>query len=451
MAAQTPHGNREQWRSGLGFVLATLGAAVGVGNVWRFSYVAGENGGGAFVLVYVLFVAAIGLPLMLAEFALGRAAQRGPEAAFATLAPRGPWRRAGLPGVLVAALILAYYAVVAGWTLRFFAVHLFGEGGAAAALPAAQRLEAFLGSAEPVAWQALVMAACVAVVWGGVQRGIEASTTLLMPLLAVVLLVLAGYALSLPGAAQGLAFIFRPDWAVLAKPGVYLAALGQAFFSLGLACGVMVTYGSYLPHRRSLLRPAAAVVAGDTAFAVVAGVMVFPAVFSFGLDPAAGPALAFVTMPQVFEQMPFGRWFGAAFFGLLAMAALTSAISVLEVVVAFLMDRWGLRRRTAALGAGGAVFVLGLPAALSFGWLGGVRIGGLGELDAMDFLASNVLMPLNGLLVAVFVGWVWARREACRASGLPPALAAAWHAVLRFGAPALIALVLLRSLGLGAG
>lgn len=440
---------REQWRSSLGFVLAALGSAVGVGNVWRFSYVAGEHGGGAFVLVYVLIVAAIGLPLMLAEFALGRAAQRGPEHAFAAVAPRGPWRRAGWPSVAVAALILSYYAVIAGWTLKFFVVYLVGDAAAVAPATAAQRFEAFVHSPEPLAWQAAVMALSVAIVWGGVQRGIEATTTLLMPLLAVVLIVLAGYALSMPGAAQGLAFIFGADWAALARPGVYLAAMGQAFFSLGLACGVMVTYGSYLPRGRTLLGPAAAIVAGDTLFALVAGVMIFPAVFSFGLDPASGPALAFATMPQVFAQMPFGRAFGAAFFGLLAAAALTSAISLLEVVVAFLMDRWRVARPRAALGAGVAIFALGVPAALSFGALGGVRIAGAGVIDAIDFVASNLLMPLNGMLIAVFVGWVWAARDARHASGLTPALARAWHALLRYAAPAVIALVLVRVLGVG--
>jgi len=424
----TPHAPptaREHWRSGLGFVLATLGSAVGIGNVWRFSYVAGEHGGGAFLLVYVVFVAAIGLPLLLAEFALGRSAQRGPEASFATLAPHGPWRHAGWPGVAVAALILAYYAVVSGWTLKFFVAYLIGEVPAAAPAGAAHRFETFLAAAEPIAWQATVMAACVAIVAAGVQRGIEATTTWLMPLLAVVVIVMAGYALSMPGARQGLAFVFAPDWASLTQPGVYLAAMGQVFFSLGLACGVMVTYGGYLPHGRALLRPAVAIAAGDTAFAVVAGVMIFPAVFSFGLDPAAGPALAFITMPQVFAQMPFGRGFAAAFFGLLAVAALTSAISLLEVVVAAMRDRLGWSRRRATLAAGGAIFVLGLPAALSFGVLGGVRVAGMHLLDAMDFVASNVLMPLNGVLVAVFVGWVWSAREARHASTLAPAAARA--------------------------
>ncbi|WP_119292118.1 sodium-dependent transporter [Azohydromonas sediminis] len=443
-SAGGPTDEREHWRSGVGFVLATLGAAVGIGNVWRFSYVAGEHGGGAFLIVYVLFVAAVGLPLMLAEFALGHAAQRGPEAAFAAVAPRRAWRRAGLPGIAVATLILAYYAVIAGWTLKFFVVYLLGGTGLSDASVA---FEAFLASPQPVAWQAAVMAACVAIVGAGVQRGIEAATTWLMPLLALVLVVLAGYSLSLPGARDGLAFVFAPDWNALARADVYLAAMGQAFFSLGLACGVMVTYGGYLPRGRALLRPAVAIVAGDTGFAVVAGVMVFPAVFSFGLDPAAGPALAFVTMPQVFAQMPFGRVFGAAFFGLLAVAALTSAISLLEVVVAFVVDRGRTRRPRAALAAGAAIFVLGLPAALSFGWLGGVRIAGLGVLDAMDFVASNVLMPLNGLLIAAFVGWVWSAHEARRASTLRAPWAGAWHAVLRYGAPGVIALVLLRALG----
>lgn len=440
------HRGREQWRSGTGFVLAALGSAVGIGNVWRFSYVAGEHGGAAFLLVYVLLVAAVGLPLLLAEFALGRATQRGPAQAFAAVAPRRPWRAAGLPGVLTAMLVLAYYAVITGWTLRFFAAYLVGADAGDGATAAA-RFERFLASSEPLAWQVAVLVACVAIVAGGVQRGIEASTRVLMPLLAVVLLLLAGYALSLPGSARGLAFVFAPDWALLATPGIYVAAMGQVFFSLGLACGVLVTYGSYLPPGRALLRPALAVVAGDTAFALVAGLAVFPAVFSFGLDPAVGPALAFVTMPQVFAQMPFGRVFGAAFFGLLAVAALTSAVSLLEVAVAYAMERWHVRRRRAAWAAAALAFVLGVPAALSFGGLGGVRVAGLAVLDAMDFVASNLLMPLNGVLVAVFVGWVWAARDARAATGLARGPARLWHAVVRYGAPALIALVLLRALG----
>lgn len=439
---------REQWSSAAGFVLAALGSAVGIGNVWRFSYVAGENGGGAFVLVYLLLVALIGLPLLLAELSIGRAAQREPIGALAALAGSAKWRFGGLPSVLAALVILAYYAVIAGWTMKYFAGFAAAATGGHAPVTAALYFESFIASPEPLAWQAAIMIATVAIVWFGVGGGIEAAASVMMPLLALILVALAVHGLSLPGAGAGLSFIFRPDWSALANPSVYLAALGQAFFSLGLAMGAMITYGSYVPTSRTLPVPALWIVAGDSLFALIAGLMIFPAVFSFGLDPASGPALAFITMPQVFGQMPGGMAIGAAFFGLLVVAAVGSTVSLLEVVVSFLIERARMRRRPAAVMAGALIFALGVPAALSFGWLGGIRIAGRNILDAMDNFASNLLLPANGILIAVFVGWVWSARDACNASGLGSRLAAGWHVVIRYVAPLLVGVVLLGSIGL---
>lgn len=438
---------REQWASNAGFILATLGCAVGLGNIWRFSYLAGQNGGAAFLLLYLFWVVLICLPLLIAEFAIGRSTQREPTMAFEKLGGRHAWWLAGVPSVLGAFVILAYYPVIAGWALRFFLDYLGGGSEARAGVNPEARFGAFIASWSPLLWQAAIMSIGVAIVSGGIGRGIELANRVLMPLLALLLIGLAGYGLTLPGAGAGLAFVFLPDWSALSDPSVWLAALGQAFFSLSIATGALITYGSYLPRERALPGPALAVALGDTAFAIVAGVMIFPAVFSFGVDPAAGPTLAFVTMPKVFEQMPGGAVAGAAFFGLLVVAAVTSAISLLEVVVAFLVDRFGIGRARAALLASLAGFVVGIPAALGEGPLAWLRISGRSMLDVMDFLASNLILPLNAMLIALFVGWVWRATDAREASDLGPAMARWWRLSLRYLSPLLIGAVLLRSLG----
>jgi len=430
---------REEWSSNTGFVLAALGSAVGLGNVWRFAYVAGENGGGAFLLLYLGAVLLIGLPLLIAEFAVGRHTQRDPVGAFLLLGGTRRRRYAGWPSVIAATAILAYYTVIAGWALKYFALYATGQisgldGGTDA------YFQAFLArDAEVLFWHGTIMAATAAVVALGVARGIERLSKFLMPVFAMLLIGLAGHSLTLDGAARGVAFVFAPDWHAFGEPRVYLAAIGQAFFSLGLGMGVLMTYGSYLPRGRRLILPAAAVAIGDTAFALIAGLMIFPAVFTFGLDPAAGPTLAFITMPDVFAAMPGGSVFGAAFFGLLVIAALTSSVSLLEVPVASVMHHLGWRRGRAAAALGGAIFLLGVPAALSFGLLSEARPFGTAILDLMDQVSSNLLLPLNGLIVAVFVGWAWTAREARHASGLRGATASRlWLWSLRYLVPAVI-------------
>lgn len=434
----------EQWRSQTGFVLAALGAAVGLGNVWRFSYVAGENGGGAFILVYVALVLLVGYPLLLAEFAIGRSAQSESASAYATLAPGSRWRGIGVLGVLAALAILFYYPVVAGWALKYLALFAFDPAEAMRPGVASSRFQSFIaGPLQPLLWMGAVLAMTVAIVWMGIERGIERASAVLMPALAVILLLLAGYGLSLDGAGKALEFLFRPDWEALARPRLYLAALGQAFFSIGLAMGVMVTYASYLPRDRALPGAALAVVAGDTLFAIVAGLVVFPAVFTFGGDPAQGPVLAFVTLPQVFVHMPGGAIFALGFFALLVIAAVTSLVSLLEVPVAWLMRRWRWRRGQASITVGAIAFVAGMPASLGHGLWRDVRIAGLPILEAMDHVASNLLLPVGGILIALFVGWSWQRGEALAGSGLrPAALAVAWRLALRYAVPAMLALVL---------
>ena len=423
---------REQWASRAGFVLATLGCTIGIGNIWRFAYVAGENGGGAFLLVYLVCVLAIALPVMLAEFALGSRTRSDVVAAFSSGRFPRAWRLAGAGLALGSFLILSYYSVVAGWACKYLAGYATGEFQALPRGEAAARFAAFMREpVEPVLWHLLFMAATTAVVAAGVERGIERASRMLMPLLGAVVLLLAGYSLALPGGGKGLAFLFAPDWSALARPQLYLAALGQAFFSLGIGMGVMVTYAGYVREGWQMPRAALLTVVGDTLFVFAAGIAVFPAVFAFGLDPAQGAALAFVTLPQVFSLMPGGGWFAIAFFFLLVAAALTSAVSLLEVVVALGMRRLGLTRAKAGIAAGLAAFAAGVPAALDG------RV-----LEAIDRFTGGVLLPLGGIAVALFVGWFMPKQAALEGSGLHAgALARAWLFAVRVLAPAAIALM----------
>lgn len=439
---------REQWGSSAGFIVATIGAAVGLGNIWRFAYVTGENGGGAFLLLYLGCVALIGLPLMMAELALGRRAGADAVTAFDTCGRASIWRHAGWIGVIAAALILSYYAVIAGWALRY----VFGAatGGLWQAGPAgyAAYFEGFIGhGVEPILWQATMLAAAGLVVSAGIKGGIERLNRWLMPVLAVIVVMLAAFAMTLPGGMRGVAFVLSPDWSVLARPAVYLNALGQAFFSLGVGMAVFITYASYLDRRTSIPRAAVAVAAGDTAFAIVAGLAIFPAVFAFGGDPAAGPRLAFVTLPQVFAHMPAGTIIGLVFFLLLAAAALTSMMSLLEVPVSVLVERTGLPRAGAVVIVTVAVFLAGLPSALSYGVLQHWTLGGLPLLDWVDQATSNITLPLGGLAVAIFVGWRIAPRAALADADLAQGRTGwIWLWLLRIVVPVTILLILLRSL-----
>lgn len=443
-----PAGNmQEQWGSRRGFVLATIGAAVGLGNIWRFSYVAGQNGGAAFLFIYLICVLLIGLPLVIAELSLGRRGQGDALAAFERADDGGPWRHLGWIGVAGAVLILSYYAVIAGWALKYFAGAATGNLWSTAEVGFGGYFSAFIAdTGEPVGWQAAMLIATMFVVAGGVQNGIERINRWLMPVLILIIAALAAYALYLPNAGDGLRFLFEPDWSVLGDPAVYVAALGQAFFSLGIGMAVFVTYGAYMPRSYSLPSLAATIVAGDVLFAIVAGLAIFPAVFAFGIDPAAGPELAFITLPQIFLAMPGGRMVGAVFFLLLSAAAFTSMVALLEVPVALAVRRLKLRRWSATATVGAIIFVAGLPSAMSFGLLADVQIGSHGILDAIDAGVSNFLLPLGGILVAVFLGWRVNRALALREADLADSrLGLVWLWLLRVAAPVTIAAILLQS------
>ncbi|MEK9944368.1 MAG: sodium-dependent transporter [Alphaproteobacteria bacterium] len=439
--------HRDEWGSRFGFILATIGSAAGIGNIWRFSYVAGENGGGAFLLVYFIAVILVGLPLVLAELAVGRATHRDAVGAYAVLAPGTRWHLVGRIAVFAAFLILAYYAVVAGWALKYFVGSVDGSLWVSTSAGYGAFFESFIGRAyEPIFWQGAMVAVTVLVVMRGVRRGIEFANKILMPLLAVLVLALAVWGVFQPGAGEGLAFLFAPDWSALTRSDVYLAAMGQAFFSLGVGMSIFVTYGSYLAGKQPMGRAAGAIVVGDTAIAIFAGIAIFTTVFAFGHDPAAGPQLAFITLPQIFLAIPAGKFLGPLFFALLVAGAITSMVSILEVPVAFLVRRYSVSRRIVAPAVGFAMFLVGIPASLGFGLWADVNWQGRGILDTMDFVASNILLPLGGVAVAVFVGWRWLWRREVREAQIDGAwLYTIWLWLLRLVAPALILAIMIHA------
>ncbi|MCT8137181.1 sodium-dependent transporter [Anaerobacillus sp. CMMVII] len=442
--------NREQWNSRIGFILAAMGSAVGLGNIWRFSYVTGENGGAAFLVIYLLCILAIGIPVVLAEFTIGKKAQSDVVGSFEKLAPGKPWIVAGIMGVASAFIILSFYGVVAGWTVKYFFSYLTGGFTVQDSSEYVGIFVGFISSPfQPLLWQFIFMSMTIGIVYLGVKKGIEASNKILMPSLAILVIILAGYSLSLGGASEAFSFLFTPDWSALKEPKVYLAALGQAFFSLSLGMGALITYGGYLSKKEKLPGAAVSVAGLDTLFALVAGLMIFPAVFAFGISPDEGAGLAFITLPSIFEQMAFGTLFGLLFFLLLAAAALSSAVSLLEVAVAYFIRKFTWSRKKASIIVGSIIFLMGVPSSLGQGIWSNIRFFDNDILDSMDFIASNILLPLGGLIIALFMGWGWKKSDALEASDFgDSALGHAWIFTLRFIAPIAIFIIFLASTGI---
>ncbi len=439
---------RGRFRSKLGFIFAASGSAIGLGNIWKFPYMAGQNGGGAFLVLYLGVVFTLGISVMLAEFVIGRAAERNPVGAFAKL-KGGWWPFVGYMGLAAGFIVLSFYSVVGGWTIAYLVKTAAGQ----LATSDPQALGGVFGEFtadpwEPLIYHGLFMALTMAVVGRGVGGGIERASRILMPAFFIFLLILVVRSLTLPGAAEGLAFFLEPDFSKV-DAGMFNAALSQAFFSLSLGIGAMTTFGSYLSPRENLPGDALWVTLLDTMVAVLAGCLILPAVFAFGFDPAAGPGLTFITLPAVFSQMPMGGLFGTLFFVLLVIAALTSAVSLLEVVVAYFIDERGFSRAAAVTVFGTIIFLLGVPSSLSFGVLSGFTVAGKGFLEAMDYAASNLLMPLGAIFTALFVGWVIypkALAEATNNGSLPFAWARPWGLVCRYVAPAAIVWILVNGL-----
>ena len=388
----------------LSAVLVAAGSSVGLGNIWRFPYVAGENGGGAFLLIYIGCVLLLGLPIMVAEFAVGRSTRRNAVGAYHALDRR--WSFIGYNSVLAAFLILGFYFVVSGWTAEYTVHSLTGElARHTTAEEYTSLFERFITNPwRPLLYTLLFILATHAVIALGVQKGIERSAKVLMPLLFVILIALSIHALLMPGAGEGLRFLFYPDFSKVTA-STLLTALGQAFFSLSVGIGTMVTYASYFKPDTNLRHTALNVSLLDTLVAVLAGVIIFPAVFTAGIAPTSGPSLVFITLPGIFNGMPLSMVWSTVFFLLLVVAAITSTISLHEVITAYLHEEWHLSRRAAAWLTTGATALLATLASLSLGVLGGWRIFGLTLFDALDFATANILLPLGGLFTCLFVGW----------------------------------------------
>ncbi len=438
---------RGLWATRMGFIMAASGSAVGLGNVWKFPYITGQNGGGAFVLVYLICIAVVGLPIMLAEFTVGRKTSLNPVGAFQQLKPGTPWVGIGFMGVLAGFLILSFYGVVGGWTIAYVVkalTHSLDQFTNPA--DAGKFFGSFIGNTgEVMFYHALFMGLTIAIVIRGVHGGIEKACDILMPTLVVMLVILMIRALTLDGAMEGLKFYLYPDFSKLSGHSVLLA-MGQAFFSLSLGMGAMITYGSYLPAKENLTSATLYVVLFDTLIALLIGLVIFPAVFAMGLEPTEGPGLVFSVLPAVFTGMPFGWIASIIFCALLAIAALTSAISLLEVVVAYFIDQKGWQRKKAVLVMGGVIFILGIPSGLSFGLLADAKLLGMTFFDHIDNIASNYLLPIGGMLTAIFVGWIWGTKEAhleIERHETEFHWAAYWEFVVRYIAPIAVAIVFL--------
>jgi len=401
---------RGNWNSRLGFILAAAGSAVGLGNIWRFPYATGENGGALFVLIYIIAVLVIAMPVMLAEITLGRASKRNPVGAFQIVRSGSPWKYVGYLGVVSGVMILSFYTVIAGWTLGYLFKSLTGKLTQATVESATEVFSAFTASPlQQIFFLFIFMVLTMYIISRGVSGGIEKYAKILMPMLLVILALLLIRSLTLPGVQAGLSFYLKPNFNVL-TPAVVLAAMGQAFFSLSLGMGTMITYGSYISKKENLPGAAGWIVACDVMIALLAGFIIFPAVFSQGMQPDGGPGLVFNILPVIFAQMPGGAFFGPLFFGLLAIAALTSTISLLEVPVAFLIDEKKWPRRRATLSIGALTTLIAIPSALSGGgskFFSNMPVINMDFLSLWDKIWGNLGLSLGALLTAIYVAYIW--------------------------------------------
>lgn len=442
---------RGHWSSRFGFIMAAAGSAVGLGNIWKFPYITGMHGGGAFVLFYLLCIAVVGIPIMLAEMTIGRQTHKDPVGAFRKLRG-GAWTMVGWLGVTAGFVILSYYAVVAGWAVDYLWLALKGTFSGQHVREVPELFNSLLASDfSQLFWQALFMGLTVWIVLGGVSHGLERANRIMMPVLLLILIVLAVRGIFSPGGSQALAFLFTPDWHKL-NGAAMLEAMGHAFFSLSLGMGAMLTYGSYADDRTNLPNVALTVSIMDTCVALLAGIAIFPIVFTYGMEPSAGPGLVFKTLPILFSQMPGGSIIAILFFLLLVFAALTSSISLLEVVVAYYCDEKKWSRRKATLIMGLLIFLLGVPSALSNHLLADFHfIGERNFLDSIDFLATNYLLPIGGLAIALFTGWVMTTRLArdeIEKGSVRFHLFPFWRFLIRYVSPILVAIVFLSRSGL---
>lgn len=439
------------WRSRWLFILAATGSAVGLGNIWKFPYITGENGGGAFVLVYLACICVIGIPVMIAEVTLGRLGRQSPINTMHALVKDQKaakfWGGIGWMGAVSGFLILSFYSVIAGWSLAY----IFRMGGGAFDGATAESVGTIFGDllSNPEAllgWHTIFMVLTIGIVARGVNKGLERSISILMPMLFLILLVLLGYSMSTEGFGAGFNFLFSFDFSKITAESI-VVALGHAFFTLSLGMGAIMAYGAYMPKNASVGKTVLTVAFLDTLIALVAGLVIFPIVFSNGLEAGAGPGLLFQTLPLAFSQMPAGTVFGTLFFLLVAFAALSSAISLGEPVVAWAVESKGMSRVAAATWIGIVIWLLGVGTILSFNLWADFKIFGRTIFDNLDFLTANIMLPLGGLLIAIFVGWVMHKQDVADEVKMEsPIMYNVWRFLVKFIAPVAVAIVLINGL-----
>lgn len=423
-----------KWASKMGFILATAGAAIGLGNLWKFPYLMGRNGGFPFLAAYLIFIGLLGIPVMITEMSLGRKTGHNPVLAYDSVHPHA--RIVGYFGVLAAFFILSYYAVIGGWIIKYFFSYTLTAR-------APEDFSAFIAHpTEPLIWFFLFMLSTALICYFGVS-GIEKTSKFMMPALFVILLIIIVRGLTLPGAAAGLSFVLTPKLDDFSIHSVS-AALGQVFYSLSLCMGITITYGSYLHKDVSIPKGCIQIAVLDTCMAVLAGIAIFPAVFACGLEPASGPGLIFVTLPEVFSAMAGGPLFAALFFLLVLFAALTSAVALLEVSVSFAIGSWHWSRRKAVVLLSVAIFLIGIPSSLSFGPLAGISILNYNIFDFVCMLTDNIFLPFGGIFMCYYIGWKWNPAlliDEIRLNDVPFPFAGAWLFLIRFVTPIMVIIV----------
>jgi NSS family neurotransmitter:Na+ symporter len=443
---------RDGFGSRFGVLVAVAGSAVGLGNLWRFPYMVGTNGGAAFIFLYLFFVILLCMPIMFSEFIIGRRTQSNAFGAIKKIAPKSGWLSIGIISVVASICIMSFYSVVGGWTLEYIFKSFSPSFLTSDNSSLSSQFSGFSQSSfMPVVMHLLFLAISAMIVVAGVKNGIEKYSKVLMPILFVLVLLLAIRSLTLDGAGEGVKFLFHPDFSKITGETM-LAALGQAFFSLSLGMGCIITYGSYVNKKENLFKISFMTVAADTGFAILAGLAVVPAVFAFGIPPGQGPSLVFITLPQVFAQLPFGNIIAVAFFFILLIAAVTSAISLLEVVVAYFTEELKMTRKVAVVVTFVIIGVFGTFSSLSQGALADVTLFGKSFFDLFDYTSSNILLPVGGLLVVLFVGWRMKRADVLDeltnggTIALRKSLFTGIMLVIKFLAPIAISIVLLNSL-----
>ena len=394
--------SRDNFSGKFGVIAVAAGSAVGLGNVWRFPYVCGQNGGGVFLLVYILCVVLIGLPILLAEFSIGRRTQSNAYRAFRVLSPGKHWHLIGVMGIVAAFVILSFYSAVGGWTIDYIICSIKGTLSS----NTEQQFNSFISeSYSPLLYQLVFLIMSLGIVIMGVKKGIEGFSKILMPLMLLLIIILCIRSVTLPGATEGLKFLFKPDFSKLTGDSVLLA-MGQAFFSLSIGMGCMITYGSYIKRDEDLNYTSGMIIGSDTVISLLSGVLIFSAAAAFQIEAGSGPGLIFITLPGMFQQMAGGMIFSALFFLLLFIGSITSAISLLEVVVSFCVEEMRIRRWLATALVTVCVSLLGALCSLSLGIVPGLKLFGMSFFDLMDYTASNLMLPLGGFFISIYVGWI---------------------------------------------